>query len=70
MLASPSNCIARSEKIAPGSPSRLWIGFCVAWLSEGSCTDQVASAIAASTASVSSASPASSLTRRRTMSRK
>ena len=70
MLAKPSNCIARSEKMAPGKPSRLWIGFCVAWLSEGSCTDQVASAMAPSSPSVSSASPASSLRRRRTMSRK
>ena len=70
MLAKPSNCIARSEKMAPGKPSRLWIGFCVAWLSEGSCTDQVASAMAPSSASVISASPASSLRRRRRMSRK
>ncbi len=33
----------------------------MAWLSEGSCTDQVASAIAPSSASVISARPASSL---------
>ena len=68
--ASPSNCIARSAKIAPGKPSRFSIGFCVAWLSEGSCTDQVASAMAPSSASVISESPASSRRRRRTMSRK
>ncbi len=70
MAASPKSCMARSEKMAPGKPSRLWIGFCVAWLSEGSCTDQVASAMAPSSASVSSARPANSRTRRRTMSRK
>ena len=70
MLAKPSNCMARSEKMAPGKPSRLWIGFCVAWLSEGSCTDQVASAMAPSSPSVSRARPAASLKRRRTMSRK
>ena len=68
--ARPSNCIARSEKMAPGKPSRFLIGVCVAWLSEGSCTDQVASAITPSSAQVISASPASSLKRRRTMSRK
>ena len=66
----PSNCIARSEKIAPGKPSRFLIGVWVAWLSDGSCTDQVASAITPSSAQVISASPASSLKRRRTMSRK
>ena len=42
----------------------------VAWLSEGSCTDQVASAMAASSASVISAMPPISLRRRRRMSRK
>lgn len=36
--------------MAPGRPSRLLIGFCVAWLSEGSCTDQVASAMAPNSA--------------------
>ena len=70
MAARPSNCIAKSEKIAPGKPSRLCAGLCVAWLSEGSCTDQVASAMAPSSASVISARPASSLRRRRRMSRK
>ena len=70
MAARPSNCIAKSEKIAPGKPSRLCTGLCVAWLSEGSCTDQVASAIAPSSARVISARPASSLSRRRKMSRK
>ena len=70
MAARPSSCIARSEKMAPGKPSRFLIGVCVAWLSEGSCTDQVARAMTPSSAQVISASPANSLRRRRTMSRK
>ena len=41
------SCIIRSALIAPGSPSMLRTGALVAWLSEGSCTDQVASASAA-----------------------
>ena len=47
------------------APARL-----VAWLSDGSCTDQVASATAPSSASVISATPPSSRKRRRNMSRK
>jgi hypothetical protein len=43
---SPSSCISRSAPMAPGSPSMLRTGALVAWLSEGSCTDQVASATA------------------------
>ena len=42
--ARPNNCISRSAPIAPGVPSRLRTGASVAWLSDGSCTDQVASA--------------------------
>ena len=43
----PAICIIRSAAIAPGRPSRLCTGASVAWLSDGSCTDQVASAKAA-----------------------
>ena len=68
--ARPSSCIARSAKIAPGKPRRLWMGFCVAWLRDGSWMDQVASAMAPRTDSEISARPASSLSRRRMTSRK
>ncbi len=68
--ASPSICIIRSAAMAPGAPSRLCTFALVAWLKEGSCTDQVASAIAVISASVMRPTPASSLRRRRTISRK
>ena len=55
--ASPSNCINRSLPIAPVAPSRLRTGASVAWLSDGSCTDQVASAQPIVTASVISPMP-------------
>src|SRR5262245_56897373 len=47
----------------------LWIGFEVAWLRLGSCTDHVMNAAAAALASAISASPASSRTRRVSISR-
>src|SRR5580693_8727166 len=51
--------------MAPGWPSRLRTGASVAWLSDGSCTDQVASASVAIMARLSSAMPATSRKRRR-----
>ena len=51
--------------MAPGWPSRLRTGASVAWLSDGSCTDQVASASAAIMARLSSAMPLTSRKRRR-----
>ena len=67
--ATPNSCISRSATMAPGRPSRLRTGALVAWLSEGSCTDQVASASASSMASAISARPPSSRRRRRSASR-
>ena len=46
-MAMPSICIIRSALSAPTRPSVLRTGALVAWLNEGSCTDQVASASAA-----------------------
>src|SRR5262245_58851345 len=63
----PSNCISRSAAIAPGRPSKLCTRASVAWLSDGSCTDQVASANAAIMAKLKSAIPPSSRKRRRSM---
>ena len=64
--ARPSSCISRSAPMAPGAPSRLRTGALVAWLSDGSCTDQVASASAAMHARARSArSRQLSRTRRR-----
>src|SRR5580704_14098327 len=60
----PSSCINRSAVIAPVWPSRLRTGASVAWLSDGSCTDQVASASAAIMARLSSAMPLTSRRRR------
>ena len=51
IAARPKSCISRSAAMAPGAPSRLRTGALVAWLRLGSCTDQVASASVASTAS-------------------
>ena len=51
--------------MAPGVPSRLRTGVSVAWLSEGSCTDQVASASDISAASAISAMPPHSHSLRR-----
>ena len=67
--ATPSSWISRSATMAPDTPSMLRTGALVAWLSEGSCTDQVANAIASSAASTSSARPPSSRRRRRSASR-
>ena len=69
MVAMPSNCIIRSALIAPVRPSMLRTGALVAWLSEGSCTDQVASATAAMPASPSSTAPVISCRRRRNAAR-
>jgi len=44
MAPRPRICIRRSAPIAPGYPMMLRIAREVAWLSEGSCTDQVISA--------------------------
>src|SRR3984957_689337 len=60
----PSSCMNRSAVMAPVWPSRLRTGASVAWLSDGSCTDQVASASAAIMARLSSAMPATSRKRR------
>ena len=68
--ARPSSCINRSLPIAPGAPSRLRTGASVAWLNEGSCTDQVASAHPIVTASVIKAMPPHSRMRRRIMPRR
>src|SRR5580704_375574 len=57
--------INRSAVMAPVWPSRLRTGASVAWLSDGSCTDQVASASVAIMARLSSAMPATSRKRRR-----
>ncbi len=46
IAAMPNSCISRSATTAPGTPSMLRIGALVAWLSDGSLTDQVASASA------------------------
>ncbi len=55
--ARPKSCIARSAKIAPGTPMTLVTGALVAWLRLGSFTDQVASAPVASTAEPISSNP-------------
>ena len=52
--------------MAPGRPSRLCTGASVAWLSDGSRTDQVASASAAIMAKLIMAIPLTSRSRRRT----
>src|ERR1700758_3750532 len=40
---SPNSCIIRSAATAPGQPTQLRTGASVAWLSDGSATDQLAS---------------------------
>ena len=69
IVAMPSSCIIRSALIAPVRPSMLRTGALVAWLSEGSCTDQVASATAATPARPSSTAPMISCRRRRSAAR-
>ena len=64
IAAMPNSCISKSDTTAPGPPSMLRIGLLVAWLSEGSCTDQVTSASVSATASRISAIPPSSRSRR------
>ena len=49
--------------MAPAWPSMLCTGLLVAWLSEGSCTDQVANAIASSRAAAIKARPPNSRSR-------
>src|SRR5580658_26848 len=60
----PKSCINKSAAVAPGTPSRLCTGALVAWLSEGSCSDQVASASPPLTARLRSAIPPNSRSRR------
>ena len=69
IVAMPSSCIIRSALIAPVRPSMLRTGALVAWLNEGSCTDQVASAMAIAAASTISAKPPLSQMRRRSRAR-
>ncbi len=68
-VATPSSCIMRSAATAPETPSRLRTGALVAWLRLGSCTDQVASAMAARTDTAISTKPAASYRRRRAAAR-
>ncbi len=56
--------------MAPGVPRKLRTGPSMAWLSDGSCTDQVASATAISADNVINATPPLSEMRRRIMSRR
>ena len=67
--ATPNSCMSRSATIAPYCPNALCTGLLVAWLNEGSCTDQVASAIASRIARPISARPPSSRSRRCSASR-
>src|SRR5262245_7625164 len=67
--ASPKICIDRSAMVEPAIPRRLRTGVVVAWLSEGSRTDQVASATASSKANRINARPTSWRSRRRSASR-
>ncbi|GJD98081.1 hypothetical protein OCOJLMKI_5320 [Methylobacterium iners] len=60
---SPRSCIARSETMAPGTPSTLWAGCRVAWLRLGSSIDQVASATVSAVAPANSTRPPSSVMR-------
>src|SRR2546421_487181 len=52
VAARPNNCIRRSAPMAPGVPRKLRTGPSMAWLSDGSCTDQAASATPISDANV------------------
>src|SRR5437763_4411067 len=70
VAARPNNCIRRSAPMAPGVPRKLRTGPSMAWLSDGSCTDQVASATAISADNVINATPPLSEMRRRIISRR
>ena len=69
-VAMPRICIIRSALAAPTRPSALRTGALVAWLNEGSCTDQVASASAAMPAMPITPMPTISRTRRRAAARR
>ena len=69
IAAMPNSCISRSAPTAPGMPSKLRIGALVAWLSDGSLTDQVVSASPKPSASRISAMPPNSRSRRLSCSR-
>ena len=60
----PNSCITRSEAMAPGPRSQLWIGAAVAWLRLGSWIDQVIKAMPMAISPTSSAAPHASAKRR------